>query len=75
MKAMRFAIALAAFSVLFGCTQDSKPGGPGVSNSPKGTTTSPSDPNPANPGAVRHPSEKRPSDPNPDAPGAAHSPP
>jgi hypothetical protein len=38
MKVMPFAGALAMFAALAGCTQESTPGGPGVSNAPKATT-------------------------------------
>jgi len=39
MKIMPCAGALAMFALLAGCTQESNPGGPGVSNAPARTTT------------------------------------
>ena len=40
MKMMPFAGALALFAAMAGCTQESNPGGPGVSNAPRTTTSS-----------------------------------
>jgi uncharacterized membrane protein len=40
MKVMPFAGALAMFAALAGCSQESNPGGPGVSNAPRPVTTS-----------------------------------